>query len=201
MHAERDGRRESLLALLASGLPAQVHCWNWDREFGADDARAIGVKPPIWGDDYVHAVGRAAGTLCFFSKQNGDELTSRVFEIPACGGLLIAERNERIQTLFRDGEEALLFSNDRELVELARTLVNDPVRVENIKRCGRERVLSGGHSVVDRCAAALKVLRQVKTQDLGILRRQSELKKPFNEEQVIITSLKESGAGMQVKDL
>jgi len=168
MHAERDTRREAVLSLREEGFEVRVHSWNWDREYGENDAHAFSVMQPIWGDEYVQAVGRAMATLCFFSKQNRDELTSRVFEIPVCGGLLVAERNERIEQLFKDGEEGVLFSGTRELVERMRELRENPDKVTQMKRRGRDRVLASRHSVVDRCADALQVLRQVKARDENI---------------------------------
>lgn len=162
MHAEPDLRREAVLSLVGAGIPVDVHSWNWRSVFGQKDAIALNVAPPMWGDEYVRAIGNAMGTLCFFSRQNNDELTSRVFEIPACGGLLIAERNERIMRLFRDGEEAVLFSDTSELVERMRELRKSPDKVTQMKHQGRERVLSSRHSVIDRCADALEVLRHVK---------------------------------------
>jgi spore maturation protein CgeB len=200
MHAEPDLRREAVLSLVGAEIPVDIHSWNWASVFGQKDAIALNVAPPIWGDEYARAIGNAMGTLCFFSRQNNDELTSRVFEIPACGGLLIAERNERTMELFRDGEEAVLFSDTGELVERVRELRKNPDKVTQMKHQGRERVLSSRHSVVDRCAAALNVFRQVKPQGVDILRGRSNMKKRFTEEQ-IIRSLKDAGAGMQVREL
>lgn len=162
MHAEQDARREAVRRLRDEGFEVRVHSWNWRREYGEQDARAFSVMQPIWGDEYVRTVGEAMATLCFFSKQNSDELTSRVFEIPACGGVLVAERNERIEQLFRDSEEAVFFSDTSELIERMRELRKNPDKVTRIRHQGHERVLSSRHSVVDRCADALEVLQQVK---------------------------------------
>lgn len=161
MHSERDGRREAVLDLLSAGLSVKVYSWNWAQEFGVRDARAVGVMPPVWGEEYVGTVQKAMASLCFFSKQNNDELTSRVFEIPACGGLLVAERNDRISELFSDGKEAVLFSTRKELVRHICELRDSPDLVRRIKIQGYERVLSSSHSVVDRCREALVTLRQV----------------------------------------
>ncbi|MES2353800.1 MAG: glycosyltransferase [Pseudomonadota bacterium] len=161
MHAERDARRDAVVGLRQAGLKVDVHSWNWGREFGEDDARAFSVMPPIWGDDYVRAVGNSMATLCFFSKQNGDELTSRVFEIPACGGLLAAERNERIGQLFKGGEEAILFTGIGDLVGQLCQLSKNPVRLRQMKKNARARLLADRHSVVDRCADAMAAMQQV----------------------------------------
>jgi spore maturation protein CgeB len=159
MHAEPDERREALQALLAEGIHVKVHSWNWAAVFGEADAKAIGVKPPIWEGEYVEAINKAAATLCFFSKQNNDELTSRVFEIPASRGLLLSWRTPRLEALYKDREEAFFFSNTGELMSIVQQLALDPKRVEEVKQRGYERLLASRCSVVDRCADAVEVFK------------------------------------------
>lgn len=161
MHAEPDERREALHALLSEGIHVEVHSWNWAAVFGEVDAKAVGVKPPIWEDAYVNAISKAAATLCFFSKQNNDELTSRVFEIPASRGLLLSWRTPRLEALFRDREEAFFFSSKDELLSIVRQLVADPQLIENTKQRGYERLLASRHSVVDRCEDALEMFNRL----------------------------------------
>jgi hypothetical protein len=131
MHAEADERRDALLSLLAAGIRVDVHSWNWTAVFGEVEANRLGVKPPIWEADYVRAIGNASATLCFFSKQNNDELTSRVFEIPASRGLLLSWRTPRLEALFKDREEAFFFSSVDELMSIVQQLKSYPELVEN----------------------------------------------------------------------
>jgi len=159
MHAEADERREALLSLLAAGFRVEVHSWNWAAAFGEAEAKRIGVKPPIWEADYVRAIGEAAATLCFFSKQNNDELTSRVFEIPASRGLLLSWRTARLEALYKDREEAFFFSSIDELMSIVKQLALDPQRVEEAKQRGYERLLASRYSVVDRCVDAVEVFK------------------------------------------
>lgn len=161
MHAERDERREAILELKRAGHALQVHSWNWAQTFGQADADAFGVLPPIWEDDYVRAVQAASATLCFFSKQNNDELTSRVFEILACRGLLLSWRTPRLAELFTDRDEVFLFSSMVELVEICEELARSPALVARTKERGYARLLASRHSVVDRCRDALAVLQEL----------------------------------------
>lgn len=156
-HAENDGRREGLTALLNNKLPVDIHCWNWAKVFGQESAAKFGVKPPIWGKEYVDAIAGSMATLCFFSKQNNDELTSRVFEIPATGGILIVERNDRLNEIFEDGKEVLLFSSPDELVEKCRYLAENPEQVIVIKKNAKEKIANAPFSVLDRCKMALAI--------------------------------------------
>jgi len=161
MHAERDERREALLALISRGVNVDIHSWNWASVFGKQEAKRIGVKAPIWESEYVRAIGDASATLCFFSKQNNDELTSRVFEIPACKGLLLSWRTPRLEQIFRDREEAFFFSSVDELLEVVEILSNSPSLVIDAKNRGYERLLKSRHSVVDRCSDAINVFHRL----------------------------------------
>jgi len=158
MHAEFDNRMPAVLALIEAGIKVRIHSWNWKHLFGKT---TLSIMPPIWGEDYVSAVNQSMATLCFFSKQNNDELTSRVFEIPACGGILVAERNERITELFKDGEEAVFFSSIDELVERIKLLCSNSEMALRIRQNGRNRVILSKHSIVDRCAKALEVMHSL----------------------------------------
>lgn len=160
MHAERDKRREAVMTLLSAGVEVRVRSWNWTRLFGAEEK--IAILPPVWGDDYAREVGEALVTLCFFSAQNGDELTSRVFEVPACGGILAAPVNARLSQLFRDGEEAILFKDLPDLAKRVIALRSSPVERLAMRAAGLRRVREDGHSVVARCAEAIRVMRNAR---------------------------------------
>ena len=157
MHAEKDSRRAALENLINNNLPVEIHCWNWEKVFGKKSADNFVIKPPLWGKEYVQKIGESMATLCFFSKQNNDELTSRIFEIPAAGGLLIAERNNRLTEIFEDGEDAFLFSSTQELVEKCIFLQNNPQRVLQMKKNARNKLKKIKFSILDRCDMALKI--------------------------------------------
>jgi spore maturation protein CgeB len=143
MHAENDLRKKGLEKLISNGLDLDIHCWNWAKVFGKESAISFKVKPPLWGMEYVRKLTESMATLCFFSKQNNDELTSRVFEIPAAGGLLVAERNNRLSEIFIDGEEVCLFSSINELIEKCMFLDRNPERVLEMKRNAKKRLVKG----------------------------------------------------------
>ena len=161
MHAEKDGRQEALHALKRSNYLLRVHSWNWELVFGKKDSADLGVRPPIWEDDYVKEIGRSSATMCFFSKQNNDELTSRVFEIPACKGLLLSERTDRLGQGFEDKQEAVYFSSTEELLDVTAWLKNSSSSVKMIREKGYQRLIDSGHSVVDRCREAIKIFQDI----------------------------------------
>lgn len=160
MHAENDMRKEAVLTLLKNKFTIDIHCWNWEAVFGKELLVEVNVKPPVWGEEYVNKLTSAMGVLCFFSKQNNDELTSRVFEIPASGGLLIAERTNRLTELFTDNKDVVLFSSIEELIDKCRFLAVNPEKVLELKANSLQKIRSGQFSVLDRCSMALKIFKE-----------------------------------------
>jgi spore maturation protein CgeB len=98
------------------------------------------------------ALGGAKIALGFLRKENRDDYTQRTFEIPACGGLLLAERTPMHLSLFREGVEAEFFDPTRpeELAAKVRDLLADDARRDAIRTAGRAAVLRGGYTYDDR---------------------------------------------------
>jgi spore maturation protein CgeB len=95
----------------------------------------------------------------FLCKENRDDHTQRTFEIPACGGLLFAEKTERHQNLFIDLESAIFFDIDNlsEIISKIHFLLNDYQMIERIKLNGLKRVFSLNASYEDRIKAVFNV--------------------------------------------
>ncbi len=98
--------------------------------------------------------------LCLFSRLNRDEYTRRVFEIPACGALLLCERTPTMESLYRDGKEAVYFSSPEELVSKAKWLLAAPDEARAIAEAGRQRCLGSGYDVRSRMSEMLAWLRE-----------------------------------------
>jgi hypothetical protein len=162
MHAERDERRECLLELNRLNYNVHIHSWNWATEFGKLESKLLNVQQPIWEDQYVEKIGNSMATLCFFSKQNNDELTSRVFEIPASLGLLVSKKNERLESIFKNGQDAFLFDSTSELIDILDFLKRNPDRVTKMKVAGYNTIVNGQNSIVDRCEMAIQIFKEFK---------------------------------------
>ena len=142
-------RARSLADLARAGFDVRVWGNGWHR---ASD-RPIGLRiedRPVYDDDYAKVVCASRLNLCFLRKENRDLQTCRSIEIPAMGGLMVHERNAEIAGLFKDGEEAVLFDTDAELIARCRDLLSDEEAVLRIARNGHEAVLAGGYRHEDR---------------------------------------------------
>jgi spore maturation protein CgeB len=128
-----------LKRLIELGVPLSIRGSNWSKapEWGA-------LKPywrggPVLGDDYAKAIQCARVNIGLLSKGNRDLHTTRSLEIPALGGLLCAERTSEHLGMYREGEEALFWSDAEECAEqCARALGNEEER-QRIAAAGQIR--------------------------------------------------------------
>lgn len=80
---------------------------------------------PLTGDLYAAAIGGARINVALHSgvvasSQWSDLVSTRTFEIPACGGFMLHIDNAEVRTLFGVGEEIDSFSSPEQLVERTR---------------------------------------------------------------------------------
>jgi spore maturation protein CgeB len=85
---------------------------------------------------------------------SGDQITSRTFHIPACGGLLLHQRNRDLLNIFTEDENCVCFDGVDELASKVDALLADDGRRKAIAQRGRELVESA-HSWDHRARAIL----------------------------------------------
>jgi len=157
-HYEDDGRKESCEYLYKKGIDIKIYSTNWKKYIKNSNPFYSCLYDPIYGDKYPQAVYGSKASLCFFSRLNNDELTERVFEIPAMGGLLVSERNARVLELFEENKEALFFSSKEELLEHILFIKQYPEEAQRIRKAGREKVIKS-HSIYNRAESTLKIIQ------------------------------------------
>jgi hypothetical protein len=146
--------RCQLLESLVRRVPASYAIWGsqWNKV-----GRHSPLVPHIKGrsvimDEMAKAIGSAKLALAFLRKENRDDYTQRTFEIPACGGVLLAERTARHRSFFREGEEAEFFDpqSPEELIHKTTMLLNSASLREQLRRGGRRAVLQQRQTYRDR---------------------------------------------------
>lgn len=139
-------RCESLCKVLDNvDCSLHLHGRNWDKKVGGD---RLGPHQIGWvhGDEYAKAICGAKISLAFLSQHAGDVYSTRTFEIPACGGFMLAQRTDMHQQLFEEDREAVFFDGDEELIEKVKYyLAHDELR-ERIAQAGRHRVIESGYA-------------------------------------------------------
>ena len=153
----RDGkwtlRRRIILSQLAAGERVCIH---------RDEVLAdLWQGDEVYGDDYARALSGAKIGLGFLRKVCPDQHTTRTFEIPACGSMLLADRTEEHQGFFEEGKEADFFASCEELLDKVKFYCgNESVR-KKVSEAGYKRCVDGGYSYVHRLRTALETLDRV----------------------------------------
>jgi hypothetical protein len=162
-HYEADGREAYLRALVDAGVQVKLFGSKyWTRRVLGSLTDYFGEVHPVLGPEYAKALCGAKMCLNFLSRLNRDTYNRRCFEITACGGLLLSQRTEDLQTLFLEGEEAVYFSSPAELVERALWLRGHDDTAQKIAQAGHERVFADDHSVDSRMRMLLEILSQAR---------------------------------------
>jgi spore maturation protein CgeB len=99
---------------------------------------------PIYGSQYVKAVRAARICLGIMSGKvdgvsQGDETTTRSFEIPASGGFMLHERTRELLELYEEGHEVACFSSVEELASKIDYYLAHPQERDTIARAGHAR--------------------------------------------------------------
>jgi hypothetical protein len=150
----RDGRwsprRQVILGRLAGAEPFSI----------ARDPRLASAWQggEVYDDDYARALTGARIGVGFLRRICPDQHTTRSFEIPACGSLLLADRTEDHQGFFEEGREAEFFGSEEELVDKARFYAAHETARARIAAAGRARCVSGAYSYLERLRPILAFL-------------------------------------------
>lgn len=103
-------------------------------------------------EDMAKAIQGAKITLGFLRKSNRDTYTQRSFEIPACGGVFLAERTSFHQKLYKEDVEAVFFDvlKPEELLEKVNYLMEHAAYREAVREAGYKKAISSGYTYVNR---------------------------------------------------
>ena len=176
-------RRELLLrAVAAAGGNLKIWGGYWDflkdgrwtlrrylilRQLAGQDRFTIHQDPVItpclqgdevYNDDYARALSGARIGLGFLRKVCPDQHTTRTFEIPACGSMLLADRTDEHREFFEEGREADFFGDEREMLDKVDFYqTHEEVRMK-VAAAGRQRCIDGRYAYVHRLADVFREL-------------------------------------------
>ena len=159
-HYEDDGRVTTIASLVDAGVDVRVYGPGWAEVLGPMAERV--ARPIVYGEEYVRAIAAAKIALVILSTRNRDEHTTRCFEIPAIGRMMMAPRTSELQGLFIEDKEAVFYSSDDELVELTKLYLENDQKREEIAHAGRERVRRDGHDWMSRARGFLRQMAELK---------------------------------------
>ena len=148
-------RRRARLRRMANGEPFAVM---------RSEALANYIVPrEVYANEYARALSASRISGGFLRRTlYPDTHTTRTFEVPACGSMLLAERTEEHEAFFAEDREAVFFEGEDEFVEKAVYYTRHPDKRDAIAAAGRAKCLAAGYSYTER-------LRQVMN-DVAALR-------------------------------
>jgi spore maturation protein CgeB len=155
-------RYYQLMQLARQGLKIRVWGNGWSHCKRTVDTLII-EKKPLYDQAYQKAIMASKINLCFLRKINRDLHTSRSFEIPACGGFMLAERTEEHLNFFLDGKEAVFFENKNtnDLYHKCIYYLDHEKERRAIAIAGRQRCINSGYSHEDRLSLILKKVEEL----------------------------------------
>jgi spore maturation protein CgeB len=161
-------KKQSYLEHLAAALP-QIHLKAWGDQWSP--ARAtLGDRlqgRAVLGLEYAKAICASRINLGILSEarqgaSSGDQITSRTFHIPACGGFLLHERTPELATYFTEGEECAAFAGPEELAEQVASYLEKEHERAAVAEAGRRRAERSGYSIEERAKVVLAKVAELR---------------------------------------
>jgi hypothetical protein len=143
----REPHYAKLLAVLAcSKVDLRIRGPGWDSSIRIPHRLRRSVAGgPVWGADYVDTLALGKIGLGLLSKFYPDQFTTRSFEIPGAGAMLLAERTPEHLEIFEEGKDADFFSSPAELIDKTQFYLRHDKKRTVIAGAGRLKVLRNYH--------------------------------------------------------
>jgi spore maturation protein CgeB len=116
-----------------------------------------------YGRNYRLAIGGAKIVINLVRRANRDGHVMRSFEVPACGGFMLADRTDEHRELFEENREAAFFATPEEMVAGIEKYLADETARDLIRRAGCAKIRGGPNSYVDRLAQLLSAAKIAKS--------------------------------------
>jgi spore maturation protein CgeB len=143
-HTPEKERLLSSLVRISARINLQIYGPRWTELSRSPNLRPYIRGVPLYGTQYSKAIAAAAICLGIMSGKvqgvtQGDETTTRSFEIPACGGFMLHERTPEVLEQYEEGREVACFGSVEELAEKIDYYLAHPEERQAIARAGHLR--------------------------------------------------------------
>ncbi len=136
-------------------LPVHVFGSHWNRRSALPRRFPHLFHSEVTGPDYAHVIHQSTVCIALLSNSHRDEWSLRTFEIPGCAGMLLAKRTPVHEALFREGAEAMFFSNVQECATAIRALLAEPERAKRMGEAAYARCVTEKRYIETRMAELL----------------------------------------------
>src|SRR5262249_43832870 len=145
--ATHTAHKEEVLQELVMVMPnIDLRIWGnvWSERCRSQKLKKYIQRVPLVGSSYAKALRAGRINLAIMSGRvpgafQGDETTTRTYEIPACGGFMLHERTDEVLDLFEEGKEIVCFGSTQELAEKIEYYLTHPEERAAIALAGHAR--------------------------------------------------------------
>lgn len=146
-------RRHLILRQLAGKEHFQIH---------RDDLLAQSYQGgEVYADDYARALTGSKIGIGLLRQVCPDQHTTRTFEIPACGSMLLADRTSEHQEFFEEGKEAEFFETIAELIDKIKFYRDNDSARRQVAEAGFNRCIQGKYAYVHRLRRVLGAIERI----------------------------------------
>jgi len=131
-----------MVELLRQGIPLTIYGDHWQKAREWDAIKPCWRGPAIYGADYIKAIQYARVAIGMLSKGNRDLHTQRSAEVPFIGTAFCAERTSEHSEMYREGEEAVFWSDAEECAAACCDLLQDEIKRERMANAARVKIQS-----------------------------------------------------------
>lgn len=115
----------------------------------------------VGGRDYRLALSGSKICVNLVRKANRDGHVMRTFEVPACGGFMLAERTAEHREMFSEDETAAFFEGPDEMIEKIKAYLPKDSERERIAERGCRHVRDGSNTYYDRLCRIVELAGDV----------------------------------------
>ena len=160
-------KKERLIASIRRALPeVRLKVWGnlWTTRCRSPELADSIMGQPLMGWAYAKAVQASAISLGINSEvvpgaSSGDLMSQRSFEIPACRGLMLHERNDEVRSFYEEDREVVCFDGPEELVAKVRYYLDHPEQRRAVAKAGYRRCVPA-YSYDERMKQCLRLHEQ-----------------------------------------
>lgn len=155
-HYEKE-RSEIIQELISSGVSVALAGIKWKRFLSKNkgNANLFYFGQHISGINYAKLISESKIGLGLLSKWIPEKHTTRTFEIPACGTVLLTEENQETKSFFSN-ESVLFYQNKKDILELVLNAINNMDELQTRSTNGYTQTKSGGFSYANIMSELLK---------------------------------------------
>jgi spore maturation protein CgeB len=159
-HADQQ-RAAVISEILKAGQSVDLYGPGWKKYFPKGTAQVRCFEPVI-GSNYWQTLRRYRVQLNLFRQHNVGSHNMRTFEIPAVGGIMLADYSEEQSSFFREGQEAFYFHSVPDLIQKARMIIQlSDDEAGKIRQNARTRCLDSNYAYDHRSREVIQLFKSL----------------------------------------